>query len=165
MALDLIGKRCSFSSFCWNSLLCGLQSILLCQVPAVRLLASPGAENQDVPSKLKPKSMVLSNTAQCLAGAVTQILPIRDRSLCEKNLLKVSLTSTGQPVLSAAYAASISLAPKPNQSLSQAKITMSISKPSLHVNLFNCTHFIFIFFLWLSQQSCLWGAHNLLIIC
>ena len=43
-------------------------------------------------------------------------------------------------MLSSAYATLISLAPKPNQSLSQAKTIMSISKPSLHVNLFNCTH-------------------------
>lgn len=61
-------------------------------------------------------------------------------NLSVKDLPKVSLTSTGQPVSSSAHAALISLAPKPNQCLSQAKIIRSISNPSLHVNLFNCTH-------------------------
>lgn len=55
---------------------------------------------------------------------------------------------------------------KPNQSLSQARTITATSNHSLCANLFNYTPFIiFYFFLWLSQQSCLRGAQNWLIIC
>lgn len=75
--------------------------------------------------------------------------------------------STGQLVLSNAYTALFSFAPKPNQI--KASLRLEQSQP---LQIIPCvpicliTHLLLFFiFLWLSQQSCLRGAQNWLIIC
>lgn len=92
MALGLTAKQCPFSSICWNSFLHGLQSISACNVPAIPSVGFSGSRKSGCSFKVKVngssqsqwlKTTVISDAAGCLAGAVTQILPIRDRSLYE----------------------------------------------------------------------------------